>query len=81
MKIKVTKSAMVLGVESKMSKKGNAYGMLAIADKEGNMHKCLVQSDLMEKALTLKYKDDVVLELEITYNDKFDKIQVVDFAC
>lgn len=81
MKIRVTKNAMVIGVEVKMSKKGNDYGLLSIADLQGNLHKCLVQSDLMEKALTLKYKDDVVLELEITYNDKFDKIQVVDFAC
>lgn len=77
MKIKLNKTITVMGKEDKVSGKGNKYIILNGFDEEGRVHSLYCpEVDLVSD---LKSMDRIDAVLEVTYKEKYDKIELLSY--
>ncbi len=81
MKIRFEKELTVINVVEKVSiSKGNKYGQMVAFDREGNYHTIYIKGDFVQDLLCLEFKQDVTAILEVTYKDKYDKVELLGIA-
>lgn len=77
MKISFNKELSILGKEEKTSSKGNKYSIVKAFDDEGNYHALYCDYNLSLGVLKGMSRVDALIE--ITYNEKYNKIELKNY--